>query len=206
MAIFKKTFTPKVDKLSFKEVAKKAGLTGLTSKKFQDQAISVLHKSGMAQSAIKGILSGQRKVQPETLKKVFKKLSEGKVIKSSKGSGVVTSYIEEEKARQTKIHNYKMALHKQDLSAERAAEAPKLEQVDKESRITTPQLYSDSVFNSNTKEPNKKFQELNQQTTETASFLPNEPTIFSQPKEENQFKKENGDNQELLKLPDMIID
>lgn len=211
MAIFKKTFAPQVDKLSFKDVAKKAGLTNLSSKKFKDQAVSVLQKSGMAQSAISGVLSGTRKVPPVTLKKVFKKLSEGKVIKPSKGSGVVTAYIKEEKARQTKIHNYKIALHKQDLAAEKTSEAPKEEQVKKGNQATSPQLSSGSVFSSSRKE-----EEPNGPAAETTPFIENnqltESLVSPQSKghhlllEEDQLKKEEEDNQELPGPADMVID
>lgn len=142
MAIFKKTFTPKVDKLSFKEVAKKSGLVNLSSKKFKDQATVVLHKSGMAKSSIKGILSGTKKVQPATLKKVFKKLSEGRVVKSYQGSALVADYVEDVKKRQIKMHNYKLSLRRQALTEEKNNKSQTKDQPAADDKKSVPLKFS----------------------------------------------------------------
>jgi DNA-binding transcriptional regulator YhcF (GntR family) len=149
----------------------------------------------MAQSAIKGILSGQRKVQPETLKKVFKKLSEGKVIKSSQGSGLVTSYIKKEKEQQIRMHDYKMSLRKQDLVEERAKEAQKEVQTNnKESSTTAPQLSTSVIL---TPVKGDKKQEL-----PTSDIALNNKVLKNK-----KLKQETSPQpQESPKLEDMVID
>jgi len=88
----------KVGKLDFVSVARKSGLTGISTKKFRDNAAEALHKSGFNKSDIKGILSGSRKMEQATLKNVFNTLRKADL--SYKGGGAVKEYVTKEKNRQ----------------------------------------------------------------------------------------------------------
>ena len=118
-------FTPKVGKMSFQDVAKKEGLKGFATDKFKRQALESLHQGGMNKSDAQSILSGQRKVEQGTLKKVFKTLNKDKIIK--KTPTAVTDYIKAEKGRQLRIYNTRMSLRAQEIKTEKQQEELKAE-------------------------------------------------------------------------------
>lgn len=88
----------KIGKLDFVSVARKSGLTGISTKKFRDNAAEALHQAGFNKSDIKGILSGSRKMEHTTLKNVFNALKKADL--SYKGGAAVNEYVTKEKNHQ----------------------------------------------------------------------------------------------------------
>lgn len=111
----------KVGKLSFTEVAQKSGVTSLTTKKFRDDAFSALRKAGYGSSDAKSILSGSKKMEHGSLKRVFNQLNKAKVIKKSASS--VTNFVKEEKAKKERIIRFHLRERADEILREKKAEA-----------------------------------------------------------------------------------
>ena len=119
----------KVGKLDFVSVARKSGLTGITTKKFQDKATEALHQAGFNKSNIRGILSGSRKMEHTTLKNVFNALRKADL--SYKGGGAVKEYVTKEKNKQ-------LTLVRRHLR-ERADEIKEETEIEKSATLKTPE-------------------------------------------------------------------
>jgi len=138
-------FVPKVGKLNFQDVAKKEGLKDFKTDKFKKRAAESLHKAGLEKDTIQGILSGHKKVEEGTLKKVFKSLNKDKIIKKS--GTAVTEYVKAEKGRQTRIYNTRMALRADEIKAEKVQEENKTKDQapDKKKPSNQPGMSYDSM-------------------------------------------------------------
>jgi len=116
----RRTFNPKVGKLSFYDVSKKQGIKGTNSLAFRKKATLALKSAGYQNSQIKDILVGKKKMEHTTLKRVFKKLNEAKVIK--KGASAVTNYVAADKRHQRLIRSRHLYDFQESIMAEKELE------------------------------------------------------------------------------------
>jgi hypothetical protein len=117
--MFKK-YVPKVGKVSFQDVAKKVNIVGVNSDKFKKKAIDTLHKAGVNKLDAQSILSGRKKIEQSSMRKVFNVLNKDKVIK--KTGTAVTDYVKAEKGKKLRIYNIRMDTRAAEVKAEKTAE------------------------------------------------------------------------------------
>ncbi|MBU1130714.1 hypothetical protein KJ840_01100 [Patescibacteria group bacterium] len=117
---YKRHFKPKIGKLTFTDVAKASGVKGLSLTRNKNKAFKALRDAGYGERDAKSIVSGTKKMEQASLKKVFQKLREGEVI--AKGSTAVTDYIEREKNKQRRIVGAHLRERADEIYKEREAE------------------------------------------------------------------------------------
>lgn len=127
-------------KLSFTQVAKQSKIAGLSTKKFKDKAFAALRAAGYGKTEATGILSGAKKMEHSTLKKVFYKLKTAKIIK--KGAGAVKEYISDEISKQEIIARFHLRRRADEIETEKATAAVATTSAKDKKSTITPNIVS----------------------------------------------------------------